>query len=222
MRGSDAVKSAPAYAVVWSDESGSTGVGRLELRRAAVLLVATCEGAHVTRELPYGEIRAVRVGRAAADRLQGQPTVVIELGGGGTIRLGSVGEAGIVQELVDRLASLALGDGEPTRLAVVLPLRPGTRAQALALVAAGPPFAPAAAGLCRHDVFVGDGSAVFVFVFAAPASAALERVVGAAEALVAAAGWHELAAGPPEVAEAAFSWAADPEPRPLERIGLGC
>lgn len=100
-----------------------------------------------------------------------------------------------------------------TRLVVVLPLRPGTRAAAERLLAAGAPFDPVAAGLERHDVFLTDAEVVFWFTAGEEeALATLAREVppwGAASA------WAELAAAPPRVAESAYSWA-----RPLDGDGV--
>ena len=51
----------------------------------------------------------------------------------------------------------------PDVLAVVLPLVEGKRESVRALLAQGPPFDPEAVGLARHQVFLGDEEAVFVF-----------------------------------------------------------
>ena len=61
----------------------------------------------------------------------------------------------------------------PDVLAVVLPLVEGKREQVRALLAHGPPFDPESVGLLRHQVFLGDDEAVFVFE--APTGSGLER-----------------------------------------------
>jgi hypothetical protein len=49
------------------------------------------------------------------------------------------------------------------RLAVIAQLKPGTEVQAEELIAAGPPFDPAASGFARHSVFLSANAVVFVF-----------------------------------------------------------
>src|SRR5688500_9235882 len=61
-----------------------------------------------------------------------------------------------------------------SRVAVVLPLNRGVRARAEALLAHGPPFDPAAAGLERHEVLVTDEEVIFLF--AAPEQHLLDRL----------------------------------------------
>jgi hypothetical protein len=49
------------------------------------------------------------------------------------------------------------------RVAVTVQLKEGMEARARELVAAGPPFDPARAGLAQHGVYVGHDIVVFVF-----------------------------------------------------------
>jgi hypothetical protein len=111
-------------------------------------------------------------------------------------------------------------------LAVVVPLAEGQLDRVRALVAEGPPFDPDAVGLARHEVFLGEGEAVFVFE--APGGSGLERLVEDPAVWSAAAGWHELVAGPPRAARLAFTWEAqeddpglffDPTPGPGDSEG---
>ena len=48
-------------------------------------------------------------------------------------------------------------------LVVVLPLRPGARDRARDLLRHGPPFDPDEAGLERHQAFVSEAEAIFLF-----------------------------------------------------------
>ena len=97
-----------------------------------------------------------------------------------------------------------------SHIAVVIPLVEDARDRAVALLARGPQFDPAAAGLTRHEVFLTAGEAVFHFE--AETQEAVARFV--AETAVWAGAWKELAAGPPRIAESAFSWER-PENRDL-------
>ena len=94
----------------------------------------------------------------------------------------------------------------PDLLAVVLPLVEGKREEVHALLEHGPPFEPESVGLLRHQVFLGDTEVVFVFE-AAP-GAGLERVVAAPSVWSAAAGWHDVTAGPPRATRLAYTWEA--------------
>jgi hypothetical protein len=91
------------------------------------------------------------------------------------------------------------------RVAVSLRLKPGAEAQAKQLLAAGPPFDPALAGLDRHAVYLGDR--VVVFVFEGPAverhveSLANDRLQSASFAA-----WAELLADQPQFAHEAYHW----------------
>jgi hypothetical protein len=94
-------------------------------------------------------------------------------------------------------------------LAVVVPIAAGQLDRVRALVAEGPPFDPDVVGLARHEVFLGEREAVFVFE--APGGSGLERLVEDPAVWSAAAGWHELVAGPPRATRLAFAWEAQEE-----------
>ena len=95
--------------------------------------------------------------------------------------------------------------GDPLNLVVVLPLRPGACELARDLLRHKPPFDPDEAGLERHQAFVSDTEAVFLFE--ADARQSVLRLVDDSSLWEAAAGWTELVAGPPRLAETVYSWA---------------
>ena len=88
------------------------------------------------------------------------------------------------------------------RAIVILPIKAGVREHLRRLVAERPPVVPADPGLERQHAFVSDAEVVFFFE---GREASLERALG--DLKVAAADWHQLVAGSPRVAEAAYSWA---------------
>lgn len=94
------------------------------------------------------------------------------------------------------------------RLALIARLRPGCEEQAAQLVAAGPPFDPAARGLSRHVVYLSAGEVVFVFEGDEVEWIVEEMVQEPGGGSVAAAldAWRELVDGPPRIGRAAFSW----------------
>jgi hypothetical protein len=94
------------YAVSWKQENGSEGTGRLELGADALSLEGRNEGVPVHFRLPYGDVRSFRLARANGDRLSSRPTLVLDLAGGGAMRIASLAQPGIVAEVADRLSLL--------------------------------------------------------------------------------------------------------------------
>jgi hypothetical protein len=101
-------------------------------------------------------------------------------------------------------------DEQVSRLTIVVPLQQGTRERARALLAKGPPFDPEAAGLERHQAFVTDDEAIFVFE--SNDQEAVMRLAEDPSLWAAAAGWSDLVAGPPRIAEDVYSWARSHPP----------
>jgi hypothetical protein len=87
---------------------------------------------------------------------------------------------------------------------LVIPLKRGARMKAEELLAGGPPFDPDDIGLGQHQVLVTDEEAIFVFE--SNERDPLDRLAAEAQEWTAAAAWSELVAGPPRVAESAYSW----------------
>jgi len=92
-----------------------------------------------------------------------------------------------------------------SRLVLVVPLRAGTAAQARELLAEGPPFELETTQLERHEVYLTDREAIFVFE-AAGEQPPLRLQAGNPTLVTAAAAWRECMAGRPRKAETAFSW----------------
>ena len=194
------------YAVTWEEPDGARHSGRLELGAEALTLEGGNDNAAARRVLPYGDVAGFRLARANGDRLQGRPTLILELPGERAIRLASVAQPGIVGELADRLAELAGRVKPATRVALVVPLKPGAKAGAEALLRAGPPFDPGALGLESHDVYVTD--AEVVFVFEGIPSAFVERLAAEQTIWDATEAWKPLIAGPIRYADQAYAWAS--------------
>jgi hypothetical protein len=192
------------YAVSWEEPDGSAGSGRLELGASALVLHGQNGSGAVTRSFPYRELGAVRVARDTGERLLDRPTLVVEVEGGGLLRIAGVAQPGIVAELGMRLSSLRHDRTAAERLALVVPLRPGARGTVEQLLAVGPPFDPVELGLDAHEVFVTDDEAVFVFE-GVPA-ALLERSAEDETIWAAAAAWQPLIDGRVRLAERAYAW----------------
>jgi hypothetical protein len=97
-----------------------------------------------------------------------------------------------------------------SRLVVIAPLKPDARERALRLLKEGPPFELAETRFERHQVYLTDREAVFVFEGPGPATLELPGedpvLWRAAEA------WNDCLAGKPRVARTAFSWERTEEP----------
>ena len=91
------------------------------------------------------------------------------------------------------------------RLVIVVPLRNGTKERARELLEEGPPFELEETQLERHEVFLTDHEAIFVFE--APGDEPpLQLRAGNPLLRTAAAAWKEYMAGRPRKAESAFHW----------------
>lgn len=149
------------YAVAFRIGSAPTAAGALVVDRHAFRLDG--RSAADRFEMSFADLREVRVGRRAEERLGGYATLVLTRVDGLTIQVEPLG-AGLLHELADLLAGLADSESKSKdQVIVTVPLRKNAAPRVRALVAEGPPFDPGALGLVRHDVFVADDEAVFLF-----------------------------------------------------------
>lgn len=202
-----------SYAVKWREPAGEAYVGRLELGPCALHLVG---GAGVDRRIGYDELQGLRIAHDAGERVDGRRALVIERPQGAYHLTSTVFESGILQELVDRLADLCLA--APRRATVVVPLKAGALTRARELAAAGPPFDPNEMQLIRHQLLLTAQEAIFAFETADELG--LQVLLAEVDVWAAASTWHDLVAGPPRLAEVAYSWER-PEPSVVPALGLG-
>lgn len=90
------------YAVKWREPDEQVYVGRLELGPSALLLVGSSGGAEIDRQLDYSELAGLQI-----ERLDGRRALALELPEGAYHLTSIVLEAGILQELADRLSHLS-------------------------------------------------------------------------------------------------------------------
>jgi hypothetical protein len=95
-----------------------------------------------------------------------------------------------------------------SRVAVVVPLKPGVYEEAARLVASGPPFTLADSPLDGHCVYLTDREALFVFE-GPEAQHVVEAIIGEASVWQAATEWRDLLADKPRVADSVFAWHRD-------------
>ena len=192
------------YAVTWEGPEGTRRSGRLELGADALHLEGRNGDGAASKALPYSDVSRFRLARSSGERLQGRPTLLLELRGGEMLKIAGVSQPGIVAELSDRLAVLT---GDPKAVetaAIVVPLRPGSRTEVEALLRNGPPFDPGKLGLVQHEVFVSEDEAIFVF--RGLPSAFAERLADDDSFWNAVTAWRPLVCGRARFAEAAYSW----------------
>ena len=115
-------------------------------------------------------------------------------------------QRGIISEVAEPLVALHLGEEQfLSRVVVVLPLKEGAHERAAAVLEQGPPFDPEQVGLERHQVFLTEREAIFLFE--SHAADAVDRLVKDTSLWGAAVPWTDLVAGPARIADATFSWA---------------
>jgi hypothetical protein len=204
-----------SYGIVWREGDLPPVTGKLELLTTALRLDGLSDSQSVQRDVDYGSLAAVRVGRSAADRLDGRPTIILERRRGEPITISTVARPSLVTEIAERLTRLQLGAARST--AFVLPFKEDAYEAVRALLDTGPPFDPAETpGLDRHEVFL--TSSEVVFVFESPLGAdAFESLLAEPELWEAASAWRDHLAGPPRIAENVYSWT---RPRSADRALL--
>jgi len=92
-----------------------------------------------------------------------------------------------------------------SRIAVVVPLKPGAYEAAAKLVDEGPPFTLADSPLDGHCVFMNDREALFIFE-GPDAQHIVEEIIGEASVWAAASEWRNLLDGKPRIADSVFAW----------------
>jgi hypothetical protein len=93
-----------SYGVVWREGTLPIASGKLELRVDGLRLDGMAGGRPVSRDLAYDSIVTVRVGRSAADRISGRPSLVLERRSGLPIAIASLLQLGVVAEIAELLA----------------------------------------------------------------------------------------------------------------------
>ena len=192
------------YAVTWEEPGGARRSGRLELGADALHLEGGNGDGAASRKLPYADVSRFRLAQSGGERLQGRPTLLLELREGQVLKIAGVSQPGIVAELSDRLGVLAADPSSMEKAAIVVPLKPGSKTAAEVLLRNGPPFDPSRLGLVQHEVYLSEEEAIFVFqglpsVFA-------ERLAEDDSFWGAATAWRPLMGGRARYADSAYSW----------------
>jgi hypothetical protein len=191
-----------SYGVVWREGERSPITGKLELRPRAMRL----EGRDGASDIPYEAVSAIRVGRVARDRVNGQPSIIVERRIGAPIKIATVAKPSVFSEIAERLAALQLSAQRARRVVVVLPIDPAARERVAELLEQGPPFDPESIEtLDRHEVFLTGEEAVFIFESPLGLDSLMPKLASP-QLWETAAAWRDYVTGPPRIAEEAYFW----------------
>jgi hypothetical protein len=95
------------YGVVWRVGNRPLARGKLELLPCGVQLEGMAGSQPATFEIAYDELFEIRIGRAASERIDGRPSLVLALLTGDTLSIASVAQPGVIAEMAERLTALA-------------------------------------------------------------------------------------------------------------------
>ncbi|HEV8461876.1 MAG TPA: hypothetical protein VGQ38_14330 [Gaiellaceae bacterium] len=191
------------YAVVWRIGDGPTSCGRLEVGDAALILHGSGEPGGL--RIPFDGLSTVEIGRGAAERVNGERSLVVERHSRERVLIAALGGMGLLGELNDLVARLRAEQAARACVVVVVPIRRGTAEEAGRLVEEGPPFEVETLGIERHHVFVSEREVVFFFEGESAADA-VDALFRSPDVLRAAVRWRGILAGPPRLAEEHFGW----------------
>jgi hypothetical protein len=105
------MKPALSIPVLWAVDGGPRLVGRLDLYADRLCLDG---GSRVDRRrhaIGGGEIAAVRIGRADAERIDGRAALVLQLRDGSTVSFTGFQAVGTLHELAERLEAMTAAAG---------------------------------------------------------------------------------------------------------------
>ena len=216
---------ATSYAVVFRAGRGNPTAGALVVDTDRLRLEGRSpDGRVVELSIPYAELTEVRIGRAAEERLNRHPTLLVAREHAPPVQIEPLG-AGLLHEVADLLTALATQHADSgEQVAVTVPLKRGQLARVQELVAQGPPFDPAALGLTQHQVFL--SAHKVTFIFAGPhARATLERATSDPTLWRVGLAWRGCIAGRPRLSSAhrpqpedgarlVYNWDANSEQAP--------
>jgi hypothetical protein len=102
---------AMSYAILWRENGDPVRVGKLVVHFDRLVLEGGDGRVAVRRELAYGGIRSVRIGRERHERLEGRPVAVLDANAN-TFKIASLAGRGELNEIVGLVEGL-LTRGEP-------------------------------------------------------------------------------------------------------------
>jgi hypothetical protein len=94
------------------------------------------------------------------------------------------------------------------RIAIVAPLKPGSREDAVSILRQGPPYELDTTGFERHSVFLSTTAAVFVFE-GPSVETQIHELIDDPVRSAAFSAWGPLLEGSPQLAQEEFFWQSD-------------
>jgi hypothetical protein len=188
------------YAAVFREGGGSPLTGAVVLEGERMLLVGGGALDCIGLELRYEELSEVRIGRSRDERLNGRPTLVLDRPDAAPVLVQPL-ETAVLHELTDLVSTLTARGARRVEVAVAVSFDPMRRDRVREVIAEGPPFDPAALGLQRHEVYLGEREAFFV-LSGPHAEQTLERAIREPGFWRAGLVWRRLLVGQPRVVDA--------------------
>jgi hypothetical protein len=100
-----AAKRIPSYAVVWKKDDGLVVPGQLRLEGDGIRLAGAVAGKPEEHALSYRSLAGVRLGHGPDERLQGQPSMLVELRSLERYVIATIGGFGVLTELADEITA---------------------------------------------------------------------------------------------------------------------
>lgn len=89
--------------VVWTENGGPALPGRLDLTAESLRLSGGSRDEPRTRTIAFADVAAVRIARAAHERMTDRAALVVELRDGTRISIAGIDRPGTLHELAERL-----------------------------------------------------------------------------------------------------------------------
>jgi hypothetical protein len=96
-----------SYGVVWREGEQPLARGKLELFPRALRLDGMTGSKPTTREISYGDLAQIRIGRTREERIDGRPSLLLTPRSGVSLSIASVAQAGALAEIAERVAALS-------------------------------------------------------------------------------------------------------------------
>lgn len=93
-----------SYAVVWRKGDGPVVPGQLQLLKDAIRLHGGARGSTIEERLPYSRLSAVRLAHRPEERIDGRPSLLLEVASLDRFLVAAIGGFGVVAELADLIA----------------------------------------------------------------------------------------------------------------------
>jgi hypothetical protein len=91
-----------SYAIVWREGNGGRYTGRLEILAGGLHLEGRSpNGGRRSRQIDFGDLSSVRIGRVESERISGHRTLVLERERDGPLFVLGLSGLGVLHELAD-------------------------------------------------------------------------------------------------------------------------